>query len=519
MAGKNQVTLTFAGDAKPLQQSTTEVDDSLNRVGDAADEAKDRMSRMQRLAGEGGRAFGDYGKGIGGVGDRFDELDTRAMGTADGITGVSDLMRHGELSAAEYAMALSDIGSSMYNTVIPSLQSAAKNGGDWLKQMTGAPTTLRAVGRAAVLTAGAAGLGALVFAIDAADKAARAAAVDRLTEQIVELGRADFSPIELMRGDLNEAFDAALTQSPEAARQFIAWADSIGFTREKTNEWRAEVRAATDQQALLAAETSSTTEAVDAQAASIQALRDQNTALFDPIFAAVNAQRTLAQANRDVVLAVDEHGRSSQEYKDAQWAAIEATVAQDSAIRALAEDVVKNNVDMGTAVGRLEDMAGGSGEAALMTAFFKDEVARLSQNVTNLPGYKQITIDMVWRTSGRSNLELLAGYDPTYAATLAMDGRATGGGMPGGWIGEVGEQGKEIMAIARGYTGHVWTPSQFGQFMGAVPSGDALDGLQYDSSGGGGVTINNVNVAGSVISERRLFALMRGELDRGGLRS
>src|SRR5262245_7004501 len=153
MAGKNQVTLTFAGDSKDLEkafdnvtQGAEKAEKNLEGLGDSAD-------RFGKVIGEGGRSFGDYGKGLGGVGDRADELDTRMMGLSDGIQGVNDLMGgNGKLKPHEYAMALSDLGSAMYNTVIPSLQDGGKKLSSFIDSVGGLKV-------AAGLAAGAAGLG------------------------------------------------------------------------------------------------------------------------------------------------------------------------------------------------------------------------------------------------------------------------------------------------------------------------------------------------------------------------
>lgn len=87
------------------------------------DSVRTSVTRLDRAVGDGGRSFGGYGTGLGGIGDRADEVDTRMMGLSDGIQGVGDLMR-GDLAPHEYAMALSDIGSSIYNFVVPSITSA-----------------------------------------------------------------------------------------------------------------------------------------------------------------------------------------------------------------------------------------------------------------------------------------------------------------------------------------------------------------------------------------------------------
>ncbi len=100
MAGKNQVLLTFAGDDSDLQSKFTKVGAGSEKMGNKVEQSAGKLDR---------------------IGEAADSGDTKMMGLADGITGVSDLMK-GDLSAAEYAMALSDLGSSVFNFVIPSLK-------------------------------------------------------------------------------------------------------------------------------------------------------------------------------------------------------------------------------------------------------------------------------------------------------------------------------------------------------------------------------------------------------------
>lgn len=103
MAGKNQVMLTFAGDA-------TKLDKTFKDVGAGAE----RMSRD----------VGDGADSLTRIGDTADTTDTRMLGLADGISGMTDVMAGpGEVGMAGFAMGLADLGSSVYNFVIPSLQT------------------------------------------------------------------------------------------------------------------------------------------------------------------------------------------------------------------------------------------------------------------------------------------------------------------------------------------------------------------------------------------------------------
>lgn len=70
MAGKNQVTLTFAGDSSSLERSFDRVGSSAKDMGDSVENA---------------------GRGFDRVGEGADTADTRAMGFRDTITGLQDL--------------------------------------------------------------------------------------------------------------------------------------------------------------------------------------------------------------------------------------------------------------------------------------------------------------------------------------------------------------------------------------------------------------------------------------------
>lgn len=103
MAG-NKVTLTFAGDSSDLERS-------LNRVGSSAEgmgrKANDQAGKLDRLGEAGGNA------------------ETRMLGLGAGISGLKQLFsenaREGA-GAADYAMALADIGDSIEHTVIPAIR-------------------------------------------------------------------------------------------------------------------------------------------------------------------------------------------------------------------------------------------------------------------------------------------------------------------------------------------------------------------------------------------------------------
>lgn len=105
----NQVTLTFAGDSQSLSGTVGDVDKGLKKVGQSSDEAADGFRR---------------------AGSAADEVDTKAMGFRDTMTGVQDTMggvskiAKGDLfnGFLTLGMGIGDLGSGFYNFLIPALE-------------------------------------------------------------------------------------------------------------------------------------------------------------------------------------------------------------------------------------------------------------------------------------------------------------------------------------------------------------------------------------------------------------
>lgn len=116
MADKNKVTITIAAD----ESSATKAFDS---VGQGAE----RMDRRVRESAD----------GFDRVGRAADDVDTRAMGFRDTMTGVQDSMKgtseimKGNLFEGflTLGMGVGDLGSAFYNFLVPSLKSSVA----WLK--------------------------------------------------------------------------------------------------------------------------------------------------------------------------------------------------------------------------------------------------------------------------------------------------------------------------------------------------------------------------------------------------
>lgn len=119
MAGKPQVTLTFAGDSSKLEST-------FSKVGASA-------RGMEREVGAAGAGFDK-------VGEAADNVDTKAMGFRDTMTGVEDSMKGASLIAKgdlfegflTLGMGVGDLASGMFNFLVPSMKAGAL----WLKNTT-----------------------------------------------------------------------------------------------------------------------------------------------------------------------------------------------------------------------------------------------------------------------------------------------------------------------------------------------------------------------------------------------
>lgn len=111
MASKNQVTLTFAGDADKLEKT-------FDRLGSRSE---DFGRTVERGAGD----------GFDRAGEKADNFDTKMMGTHDLLTGFQDtftgfgqILKGNIGGGALVAVAgLSDLGSGVYNTAAPALKT------------------------------------------------------------------------------------------------------------------------------------------------------------------------------------------------------------------------------------------------------------------------------------------------------------------------------------------------------------------------------------------------------------
>lgn len=121
MAGKNQVTLTLAGDGSQLEKTFGSVGDSAKRMGSDVDGA----SREIREGGESLDRFGEAADGGEG----------KAQGFSDTLTGTKDLMSAtGEIAKGNlfegFVMAgqgMADLSGGIASTLVPALKGVSKD--------------------------------------------------------------------------------------------------------------------------------------------------------------------------------------------------------------------------------------------------------------------------------------------------------------------------------------------------------------------------------------------------------
>jgi hypothetical protein len=117
MSSKPQVTLTFAGDHDQLTKS-------FDKVGESS-------KGMEADVGRASKSLRDSGDSFDRAGEASDNLDTKAMGFRDTLTGVEDtgrglsMMMKGDMfdGALMLGMGLGDLGSGLYNFIIPSIKA------------------------------------------------------------------------------------------------------------------------------------------------------------------------------------------------------------------------------------------------------------------------------------------------------------------------------------------------------------------------------------------------------------
>jgi hypothetical protein len=381
VATKNQVELTFAGDEKQLERAADKVQQAMEKVGQSAKELADKVEQSadrteqgfdrvgrstRRVSDDVGRSSDELGERFDRLGERADTMDTRFMGFRDGLTGIQDSMAAtGELARGNLFEGLllvgsgvSDLGSSLYNSLIPTLKDAVLR----LKAFRGA---LLASGAGLALAAAATAVylvkqrnakkdvSELTDTLDentgAITANTRAKAFARLQEdgladaaERLGLSLSDVTSAALGQSDAiervnqvlerNGAFTAIsqeqfaqLSESEQKAMlDAVRLRDAISGQNEQLaqaqKEWRQHNEAMGDAEGQIKDTTAAQLDQRDAtllQAKSLRELNDAIRAQTDPLFALVVAQDQVTDAQKAVDDALKEHGKKSPEYRQA----------------------------------------------------------------------------------------------------------------------------------------------------------------------------------------------------------
>lgn len=123
MAGKNQVTLTFAGDASKLKSE-------IDSVGQAS---RDMAKDVEKSGKEMSDGFDRAGEGLDNTYDKFDSLEAIGRGTSDTMSGLGEIMSGNVLQGAtDLAGGVAALADGIAGAMIPAL----KRGVTWIKNTT-----------------------------------------------------------------------------------------------------------------------------------------------------------------------------------------------------------------------------------------------------------------------------------------------------------------------------------------------------------------------------------------------
>lgn len=367
MASKNQVELTFAGDADQLvkeearaEQSTKQLAQSVGKSSEDIQAAFDQVGKASRkLSEDVDKSSTSTHAGFDRAGEAADTLDTRAMGAHDAITGLQDSMASaGALAKGDLTnglllagSGLSDLGSGLYNTVIPSIKSAVGALGRFRTALALSGVGLAIAGAALAIwlvkqhnakkdvsqltdtldkQTGAITENTRAYAFNKLQHDGLADAARRLGINLNDLTNAALGH----RGALDEvnevlrrngAFTATtLEQSQkmgesERKNQVDAIHLRDAISSQNTELGKARVQFSQQREALgeTAEAQVAAKEATIGHADSVRTLADAIKAQTDPVFAYIDAQRQVKSAQDAVKEALDKYGKKSPEYKAA----------------------------------------------------------------------------------------------------------------------------------------------------------------------------------------------------------
>lgn len=283
-----------------------------------------------------GKETDEYATRLDRAGDAGGNAESQFLGLGAGISGTTTLMKGGSLSAEEYAMAVADIGDSVEHTVVPWIGKAK----DVVVSFT---DKIGGMKGAAIGAAGAAGIGALIYAAKELEAMNQAKVLDEMAEgfQAVDYAATSASMQAIRNvesiGMLDEAFNLAEMSGGRNAEKLIDLAEAAGVSADVIQHYRDEIDQAAAAEKNSTAAVEDSTSALRDQAEAIRGVNDERRKAIDPLFGMLDAlegnrdaQRQVNDADAAYVAAVKEHGRGSAE---AEEALRNLNTAQDDAVR------------------------------------------------------------------------------------------------------------------------------------------------------------------------------------------
>ncbi|UOZ10549.1 hypothetical protein [Amycolatopsis sp. WQ 127309] len=404
--GKNEATKIFrqvSGDAtdaardseQAWTKSMTSINSSIERGGFGATEAGGGFNRLKESVKGAGDATGEMGKRseegadrLHKLGEASDEVDTRAMGFRDTVTGVQDTLKglsDQSLSTGDRLFTLGagigDLGSAGYNLLVPAMTKVKQVISDVRDPTTDLGGRMKGLGKSiAGVGAGAAIIAGIGLALDAAfaDKAANVNALSFALNSFAQTGKASGEAARVFGGNLDDlktslemvngggiakfiegvydlipgsdlvgvsmseakdkisALDQSLTQlaqrSPsEAGAAFEKLTTSMGLNFQQVKQLRDQLPGFTNamQQSANAADGSA--QAQQRNAAALSDYLTQLQAATDPVFGLLNALTQVNTAQTAYNDAVKQYGVNSGQAKDASVGLAQAVAGAEAA--------------------------------------------------------------------------------------------------------------------------------------------------------------------------------------------
>jgi phage-related protein len=134
MPGKNQVTLTFAGDESALSKS-------FDAVGQASKRMDDTVGAASKSVGDSATGFDRAGEAADGTYGKFDALESVGRGTTDTMSGLGEIMSGNILQGStDLAGGVAALADGFQGALLPAIKAAATGG------LAQAASTVKATG-------------------------------------------------------------------------------------------------------------------------------------------------------------------------------------------------------------------------------------------------------------------------------------------------------------------------------------------------------------------------------------